>query len=127
MESKLFLTRTSGVIPPAANTIRPASIESFLNGVRLLFNPEKADGLKFTLHFEFSGEEQRSATIAIADRKVTVQEGLHGAAGLLVRADAAIWVRMLNEEVSPLKAMLTGKLRLKGNPTYLNKFKSCLL
>ena len=109
------------------NTIRPASIESFLNGVKLLFNPEKAEVLKLTLHFEFTGEEQRSATIAIVDKKVTVQEGLHGSAGLLVRADAGTWVRILNEEVSPLKAMLTGKLRLKGNPSSLNKFKSCLL
>jgi epoxyqueuosine reductase QueG len=109
------------------NTIRPASIESFLNGVKLLFNPEKAEGLKLTLHFEFTGEEQRSATIAIVDKKVTVQEGLHGSAGLLVRADAGTWVRILNEEVSPLKAMLTGKLRLRGNPANLNKFKSCLV
>jgi len=109
------------------NTIRPASIGSFLDGVKLLFNPEKADGLTLTLHFEFTGKEQRSATIAIADKKVTVKEGLHGAAGLHVRADAATWVRMLNEEVSPLKAMLTGKLRLRGNPANLNKFKSCLV
>ncbi|HSB34509.1 MAG TPA: SCP2 sterol-binding domain-containing protein [Nitrospirota bacterium] len=109
------------------NTIRPASIGSFLDGVRLFFNPEKAEGLKLTLHFAFTGSEQRSATIAIADRNVTVQEGLHGPADLLVRADAATWVRILNEEVSPVKAMLTGKLRLKGNPAYLNKFKSCLV
>lgn len=109
------------------NTIRPASIENFLNGVKLLFNPEKADGLTLTLHFVFTGKELRSATIAIADRKVTVQEGLHGVADLIVRADAATWIGILNEEVSPVKAMLTGKLRLKGNPANLNKFKSCLL
>jgi epoxyqueuosine reductase QueG len=109
------------------NTIRPASIESFLNGVKLLFNPEKADGLTLTLHFEFTGKEERSATIAIVDRKVTVREGLHGDANLHVRADAATWVGILNEEVSPVKAMLTGMLRLKGNPANLNKFKSCLV
>ena len=109
------------------NTIRPTSIGSFLTGVKLLFNPEKAEGLTLTLHFVFTGAEQRSATIAIADKKIIVQDGLHGAAGLRVRADAVTWVRMLNEEVSPLKALLTGKLRLGGNPAYLNKFKSCLL
>jgi epoxyqueuosine reductase QueG/putative sterol carrier protein len=108
------------------NTIRPASIEVPRRG-QSSFNPEKADGLKLTLHFEFSGEEQRSATIAIADRKVTVQEGLHDTANLLVRADSATWVGILNEEVSPVKAMLTGKLRLKGNPANLKKFKSCLV
>jgi alkyl sulfatase BDS1-like metallo-beta-lactamase superfamily hydrolase len=109
------------------NTIRPTSIGNFLDGVKLLFNPEKADGLTLTLHFVFTGGEQRSTTISIADKKVMVREGLHGAADLRVRADAATWVRILNEEVSPLKAVLTGKLRFKGNPAYLNKFKSCLL
>jgi putative sterol carrier protein len=83
------------------------------NGLR---NPEKAGGLILTLHFVFTGREEKSATISIADRKVTVQEGLHGAASLHVRADSATWVRMLNEEISPLKAMVTGKLRLRGEP-----------
>ena len=109
------------------NTIRPASIGNFLEGVKLLFNPEKAEGLALTLHFVFTGDEQRSATISIADKKVIVQEGLHGTANLHVRVDSATWVRILNEEISPLKAMLTGTLRLKGNPAYLNKFKSCLV
>jgi epoxyqueuosine reductase QueG len=109
------------------NTIRPTSIGNFLDGVKLLFNPEKADGLTLTLHFVFTGGEQRSATISIADKKVMVREGLHGSTDLHVRADAATWVRILNEEASPLKAVLTGRLRFKGNPAYLNKFKSCLL
>jgi epoxyqueuosine reductase QueG len=108
------------------NTIRPTSIGNFLDGVKLLFNPEKAGGLTLTLHFVFTGSEQRSATISIADKKVIVQEGLNGVADLQVRADAATWVRILNEEVSPLRAV-AGKLWFKGNPAYLNKFKSCLL
>jgi len=109
------------------NTIRPTSIGNFLDGVKLLFNPESAGGLTLTLHFEFTGSEQRSVTISIADKKVIVQEGLNGVADLHVRADATTWVRILNEEVSPLRAVLAGKLRFKGNPAYLNKFKSCLV
>jgi Fe-S-cluster-containing hydrogenase component 2 len=109
------------------NTIRPASIGKFLEGVTLLFNPEKAEGLQLNLQFAFTGNEKRTATIVIADKRITVQDGLHGAPDLLVRADAETWVRMLNEEISPIRAMVTGKIRLKGNPTLLRKFKSCLL
>jgi len=109
------------------NTIRPSSVGSFLEGVTLLFNPEKAEGLKLNLQFSFTGKEKRTATIVIADRGITVRDGLHGTPDLQVRADAATWVRMLNEEISPIKAMLTGKIRLKGNPTLLSRFKSCLL
>lgn len=109
------------------NTIRPTSVETFLSGAGLLFNPEKAKGISMTLYFEFSGREQRSATIAIADGKLTVHEGISGSADIRVRADSETWVQIINEEISPLKALVLGKLRLKGNPAHLNKFKSCML
>ena len=109
------------------NTIRPASIESFLNGIPLLFNPKKAGGLALTLHFEFTGREPEKATVEISNSAVKVSSGLRGNASLVVRGDSETWVRILNEEVSPFRALITGKLKLKGNPSHLAKFKRCLL
>jgi epoxyqueuosine reductase QueG len=109
------------------NTIRPASVGSFLEGVTLLFNPEKAEGVKLNLQFTFTGAAEREATITIADRGVTVRDGHHGNADLRIRADAESWVRMLNEEISPVRAMVTGRIKVKGNPAHLKKFKSCLV
>ena len=109
------------------NTIRPASIESFLNGIPLLFNPKKAEGLDLTLHFEFTGKEPGQATVRISHNKVNVSPGLNGNADLRIRADSGAWVKILNEEVSPLRALVTGKLKLKGNPSHLAKFKKCVL
>jgi alkyl sulfatase BDS1-like metallo-beta-lactamase superfamily hydrolase len=109
------------------NTIRPTSVKTFLSGAGLLFNPEKAQGLSLTLHFEFSGKEQRNATINIANGKLEVREEMSGNADLRIRADSETWVNIVNEEVSPIKALLTGNLKLKGNPAHLNKFKSCML
>ena len=109
------------------NTIRPSSVDSFLNGTGLLFNPEKAEGLRFTLHFNFTGIESKSATITVSDNKVSVQEGHNGDADLRINTDSETWVRILNEEISPFSALITGKMRLKGNPLYLKKFKSCIL
>jgi epoxyqueuosine reductase QueG len=109
------------------NTIRPASVETFLSGAGLLFNAEKAKGLSLTLHFEFSGREQKSATVTIADGRLKIHDGISGSADLRVRADSETWVRIVNEDVSPLIALISGKLRLKGNPAHLKKFKSCLL
>jgi len=109
------------------NTIRPASIETFLDGTALLFNPEKAKGLSLTLHFEFTGKEQKSATITISEGRLNVQQGHSGKADLRIRSDSETWIRMLNEDISPFKAIITRKLKLKGNPAYLKKFKSCML
>jgi epoxyqueuosine reductase QueG len=109
------------------NTIRPATIDTFLEGAGLLFNPEKAKGLNLTIHFEFTGNEEKSATITIADGVLTVQQGFTGIADLRVRADSETWIKMLNEEVSLIKALITGRLKLKGNPSHLKKFKGCML
>lgn len=110
------------------NTIRPSSVESFLQGLPLLFNPRKAGGLALTIHFEFTGRETEQATVEIANSAVRVSAGrLVGHANLRVLADSETWVGILNEEVSPVKALITGKMKLKGNPSHLGKFKQCIL
>lgn len=109
------------------NKIRPSSIETFLEGIPLLFNPKKAEGLDLILHFDFSGTEQMQATVSISGSTVTVQEGFNGKADLRVIANSETWVGILNEEISPIRALLKGKLRLKGNPSILGKFKNCIL
>lgn len=109
------------------NTIRPASVEAFLKGATILFNPERAKGLSITLHFEFTGKEQKTATISIFEEKIHIFEGHHGKPSLYIKADSETWVGILNEEISLVKALITGRLKLKGNPVFLKKFKSCIL
>lgn len=108
------------------NTIRPVSVASFLVGAKLAFVPERAKGLDLTLHFEFTGKENVSATIKISDCTLDVQEGFIGEPDLKVIADSETWVRMLNEEVSLPKALITRKLKLKGSPARMKEFKSCI-
>jgi hypothetical protein len=57
---------------------------------------------------------------------LNVQDGHSDHADLHIRSDSETWVRILNEETSPLVALITGKLKLKGNPSHLKKFKSCM-
>jgi hypothetical protein len=109
------------------NKIRPSSVETFLAGIPLLFNPKKAEDLDLTLHFVFSGNEEIQSTVSISGGAVDVKDGLNGKADLRVNANSETWVGILNEEVSPIKSLLTGKLRLKGNPSNLGKFKNCIL
>ena len=108
------------------NTIRPVSVASFLVGAKLLFLPERAKGLDLNLHFEFTGKENVSATIKISDCTLDVQEGFVGDPDLKVIADSETWVKMLNEEVSLPKALITRKLKLKGSPARMKEFKSCI-
>jgi epoxyqueuosine reductase QueG len=109
------------------NSIRPNSVDTFLDGTSLLFNAEAAQGVRLRLCFEFTGKESRSATIDISDGRVHVRDGEAGQADLRIRVDPATWIGIVNEEISPLQALLTGKMKLKGNPAHLKTFKRCLL
>ena len=93
----------------------------------LIFNPEKAKGVSLNLHFQFSGEDESSATILINDGQIQVMDGHVGKPNLKVQADARTWVKLVNEEISTFKAIVSGKLKVKGNPLLMNKFKSCLM
>ncbi len=83
--------------------------------------------MDLTIHFTFSGKEQRAALITIADGALSVSEGPAEKADLRVRADSETWLGILNEMVSPITAMLRGKMKLKGNPRVLTAFKRCVL
>ena len=91
------------------------------------YNPEKAKGVSLNLHFQFSGEDDSSATILIKDGRIQVMDGHVGKPNLKVQADAGTWVKLVNEEISTFKAIVSGKLKVKGNPLLMNKFKSCLM
>ena len=79
---------------------RPLTIESFLSGLRLVFQRGKSAGVDAVYHFVFTGAERRSATIAIANRQLRVADGLVGASRLRVTADSETWLRFLRKETS---------------------------
>ena len=78
-----------------------------------------------TDHFTFTGDEEWQATIAIADKQITVEEGHIGTCNLHVIADAKTWVRFLRHERSIVWALLRRKVRLKGPLKLLLAFRNC--
>src|SRR3954447_22248340 len=67
-------------IKHVGNSLRPNSIRLFLNGLPLVFQPGKSEGLDATFHFTFTGpssrpNEQRQATVVIQQQKISVSEG----------------------------------------------------
>ncbi|MFQ5451844.1 MAG: SCP2 sterol-binding domain-containing protein [Nitrospinaceae bacterium] len=109
-----------------ANALRPTSVEKFLRGLPLVFNRHQADGMDAVYHFRFSGAEVREATITIRGKSIQVEDGLVGKADLTVSADARTWIGFLRQEKNLVWALLTRKLRLKGDPRLLVKFGKCL-
>jgi putative sterol carrier protein len=105
--------------------IRPRSIDGFLFGLKLTFQPGKAANLNAIYHFAFTGKEEKQATVTICDGTLQVQDGHQGEADLLVMADSEAWLGFLAKERSLLWSLLRRKIRIKGSPKLLMAFGRC--
>jgi ferredoxin len=112
-------------IKRVGNGLRPRTIQRFLAGLRLTFQPGKAAKLNAVYHFTFTGKEEKQATITIRDGALQVQDGHHGEADLRVTADSETWLGFLVKERSLLWALLRRRIRIKGSPKLLVAFGKC--
>jgi ferredoxin-NADP reductase/Fe-S-cluster-containing hydrogenase component 2 len=112
-------------VKTVGNGLRPRTIAGLLNFMPYVFQPNQSRGLNATFHFKFTGAEQREATIAIKNRTFEVQDGFVGKANLRVTADAKTWLGFLAREKSLPLALVTGKIRIKGDPRLLLAFGKC--
>ena len=105
--------------------LRPCSIPSLLFGMPLAFQRHAAGKLDATYHFIFTGKESAEATVTIRDGKITVENGLIGLPNIKVIADSETWLGFLAGERNLLWALLTRRVKLRGNPKWLLAFKRC--
>jgi Fe-S-cluster-containing hydrogenase component 2 len=112
-------------IKHVGNTLRPNTINVFLNGMPNVFQPGKSAGLNATFHFTFTGHEQRQATVVIQEQKISVKEGHVGQPDLHITADSQTWIGFLRKEKNVVWALLRRKIRLNGPLKLLVAFGKC--
>jgi ferredoxin/putative sterol carrier protein len=107
------------------NSLHPRSIASLLQGMPVTFQRHAAGNLDATYHFVFTGSEQAEVTVVIRSGKLTIETGLLGKANVTVVADAETWLQFLAGERKLVWALLTRRIRLRGNPKWLLAFQKC--
>jgi ferredoxin len=120
---KRFPHKTVRQVP--GTITRPRSIPSLLFGMRVSFQRQAAGKLDATFHFAFTGKEPAEATVMICPGKIAVENGLLGKPSIKVVADSETWLGFLAGERNLLWALLTRRVRLRGNPKWLLAFKRC--
>jgi len=120
--SRKFKNKTVKLV---SSGLRPRSIAGFISLLPHVFQPNQSRGLNATFQFTFTGEEQREITIRIGNQTIEIQDGLIGNPGVHVTADARTWLGFLAKETNLVSAILTRKIRLKGNPKLLLNFGKC--
>ena len=120
--SKRFPHKTKRFI---RGSLLPRSIPGFLRGIQLTFQVGAAGDLDAMYHFTFTGKEPAKATVVIRRGTITVTDGLHGTPQIRVTADSATWLGFLAKEKHLAWALITGRIRLRGNPKWLLAFGRC--
>ena len=112
-------------IKHVGNSLRPRSIQGFLDGLPLVFQRKKSEGLSATYHFIFTGQETDQATVIIRNQTLKVLKGHHEEANFCLTADSQTWLGFLAKERNLMWALLTRKIRVKGSLKFLKAFARC--
>jgi hypothetical protein len=119
---KRYPHKTLRLVP---NSLRPRNLRTFLQGLPISFQREAAGNLEATYHFTFTGGESATATVVIRAKAITVTAGLAGKPDLSVTADTATWLGFLAKEKNLPWALITRRIKLRGNPKWLLAFGKC--
>ncbi|MBE0338518.1 SCP2 sterol-binding domain-containing protein [Paenibacillus sp. 23TSA30-6] len=61
----------------------------------------------------------------IRDNKLQIRDGFHCKPDIRITVDSKTWIGIVAKEKNVVAALLTRKLRIKGNPKLLMKFERC--
>ncbi len=82
-------------------------------------NKDAIDGLETTFHFDLEGDEGGQYTVTVANNEVTVADGLVGDASCAVRATNENFMKLIQGDLNPMMAVLTGKVKISNQSEML--------
>lgn len=106
-------------------TTTPSDIDGFLRFAHIAFQPRRSKEVSLRLHFTFTGASERLATLAIAQGALSVEDGHVGARDAHVRVDATTWLGVVSGRLSPVWAVMRGRLWVDGPLSALRTFQTC--
>lgn len=98
-----------GVMP------RPDSIDSYIEMMKLGFNAGSASGLEAKIQFNFSGENQGSCFLSIADGSINGQHGNSNQPDLTVNAPFEAWMDIITGKADGQQMFLDQKYTVEGD------------
>jgi ferredoxin len=106
------------------SSLRPSSAASFFRSIPLTFQRGPAKGWSARFHFELREPEIKS-TVVINDGALTVADGLEGVPDVHISTTGDTWIDIVTKRRSPVFAVLTGRLKIRGDRSLLGRFAAC--
>jgi epoxyqueuosine reductase QueG/putative sterol carrier protein len=107
------------------SSLRPTSAQRFFEAIPLTFQRGPAKGWAARFHFDLTGPDAVQATVRIDDGTLAVESGLVGDADIVVSAEGSVWLDIVTKRRSPVLAVLTRRLRVRGDRSLLARFAAC--
>lgn len=104
--------------------VRSQDVDAMMRTLPQYFRDREATGLSFVTHFDFTGAGGGTWTMRIDGNRCRVEPGATGAPDLAVACDAAVFLGVHRGDLSPVLALLTGRIRLRGKRRLFLSFPS---
>jgi len=105
--------------------LTPTSVEGFVAGSPLVFASKAASDVKLRAHFAFRGASSLAVTYVIDHGTLQIEEGRTGTPDISVDVDSETWLGIVSGRNNPVWAVVTRKMRVKGNIRHLETFQRC--
>jgi formate hydrogenlyase subunit 6/NADH:ubiquinone oxidoreductase subunit I len=94
--------------------IRVSNIDTMMRMMTFYFRPEEAKGLDFTCQIGLSGEGGGEWVMRVVDQRCEVRPGKVDGADLTIRCDGNLFLGIHRGDVSAVKSLLLGRIKLEG-------------
>jgi len=95
--------------------------EKYLAGMEARFLPEKAKGTSLTYQFVITDGHPGKYYITIKDGQCTTGKGTASSPTVTITVGEQLWLDIAAGKVNGTVAYFTGKFKIDGNPTYVQK------
>ncbi|MDT7944396.1 MAG: SCP2 sterol-binding domain-containing protein [Dehalococcoidia bacterium] len=93
----------------------PSSIRELMELMPRAFRPERAQGVKAVVQFNFTGPEPGSWVLKVEEGKCEVQEGKADNPNVTINSPSDVWLKIVRRELDGAAAFMSGQFTFSGD------------
>jgi putative sterol carrier protein len=102
----------------------PTTIPESFQGLQTAFLPDRASTVNKTIQFDFTGAEPGTWRLTLANGTISYAQEAAEHPDATAIVDSEDWLKLLRGELNPMTAVLSGKLKIKGDMTLMAQFQT---